>query len=153
MPRRLPAVLLAALASTVAGCSASGPPELTVYADGKTMQLAPVQYCDVRVTECEANPQAAGLMTVRPDRPMQISVPPEVAESPWLVYVQSVDAQGRPQPVQHEFFSPGEAYAYTARPAPGQRLLTVEIQQAGAAFDDSGVIVARGVWSVQLRGR
>ena len=79
MPRRLPAVLLAALASTVAGCSASGPPELTVYADGKTMQLAPVQYCDVRVTECEANPQAAGLMTVRPDRPMQISVPPEVA--------------------------------------------------------------------------
>ncbi|WP_028849606.1 DUF2771 family protein [Thermocrispum municipale] len=152
MPRRILAVLLAALA-LVAGCSAPSPPEVTVYADGKAVQLAPVQYCDVQVTDCQANPQAAGTLTLRPGKPMQISVPPDVADSPWVVYVQTVDAQGKPQPVQRTFFAPDESYAYTARPAPGQRLLTVEVQQAGARFDQNGEVLARGVWSVQLRGR
>ncbi|MGH3433243.1 MAG: DUF2771 family protein [Thermocrispum sp.] len=153
MPRRRPAVLLAALGLVLAGCGTQGPPELTVYADGRAVELAPVQYCDVQVSDCDANPGAKARMTLRPGRPLQISVPAGVAESPWVVYVQSTDAEGKPQPVRQRFFGPDEAFAYTARPGPGQRLLTVEVQQAGGRFDPDGQLLARGVWAVQLRER
>lgn len=152
MPRRLTG-LLAALALVVTGCTTYGPPELTVFADGRAIELAPVQYCDIQVTDCDANPGARARMTLRPGQPVQISVPTDVAESPWVVYVQSADAKGRPQPVKEQYFGPDEAFAYTARPEPGQRLLTVEVQQAAGRFDEDGQLLTRGIWAVRLRDR
>lgn len=166
--RRLAAslALTALIALVTIGCAADEPPRITVYSDGTSLRLAPLQYCDVTVSSCDAAPDAKGSLTTRPGLPVQISVPESVSQTPWLVNVQSSTADGKALPVRQEFFSPGETLAYTARPgSPDERLLVVEIQQLGAAYagkDDNTPItdefgnpqlVARGVWSVELTPR
>ncbi|MGH3950094.1 MAG: DUF2771 family protein [Pseudonocardiaceae bacterium] len=163
--RNLPA--LAAVAGAVlltSACSEVGPPVLTVYADGETITVEPSQYCDVQVTSCEPGGGAQGSLQVRPGLPVQISVPGEVADDPWLVNVQSVAADGALLPVEQEVFTPGRAHAYTAQPAgPDARILVIEVQQIGVAFaadgegnpilDEAGnpQLVARGLWTLELQ--
>ncbi|MGH3517212.1 MAG: DUF2771 family protein [Haloechinothrix sp.] len=163
--RTVPAI--ACVAGTLlltSACAEVGPPELTFYADGHTVTVEPVQYCDIEVTSCGSGGGAQGDLKVRPGQPVQISVPSEVAESPWLVNVQSVAKDGTPLPVKQEFFGQGDAYAYTARPAnPDERIFVVEVQQIGVAYasdaegnpiaDEAGnpQLVARGVWTVELQ--
>lgn len=162
--RRL--ALTALIALVTAGCATDEPPRITVYSDGTALRLAPVQYCDVTVRECDAAPAAKGSLTTRPGQPVQISIPESVSETPWLVNLQSINEDGDPLPVRQEFFSPGKTLAYTARPGkPDERLLVVEIHQLGAAYagnDDNTPItdefgnpqlVARGVWSLELTPR
>lgn len=150
--------VLAALATVaamfIASCATAGPPAITVFADGTAIELAPVNYCDIRVVRCETNAGAKGTLTIRTGQPVQISVPPEVAKSPWLVYTQSITSDGETLPVEQHYFGPGKAFAYTARPGePRERLLVIEVHQAGAAFADDGSPIARGLWSLELRPR
>lgn len=158
--------LLAGIALLTSACTTVGPPELTFFAEGEAIEVAPVQYCDVKVTSCEDAGGGSDVLRVRPGRPVHISVPGEVAESPWLVNVQTVAPDGTVLPVRQEFFAPGRTYAYTARPArPDERILVVEVQQLGAAYagdpqgnpitDESGnpQLVARAVWTVAVRDR
>ena len=145
----------------VTGCSTVGPPEVTFYADGHTVNAAPFQYCDVLVRNCtKGNPAS---LKVRAGKPVQISVPSDVADTPWLVITQYVDASGEPK-VKQQFFAPKAKLAYTATgDAPTDSVLVVEVQQLGAAFaadaqgnpilDENGnpQLVARGIWSLQLK--
>jgi hypothetical protein len=161
MRSRLAAVLTCA-ALAVAGCSAPDvTPEVTFYADGETTEAEALIYCDVLVRECEQVGESATL-TARPGRPVQISVPSEVAEAPWVVNIQYLNAEGKLQPVKQEFFSQGTQHAYTATGnGPGYQILVVEVQQLGAAYaadedvnpllDAAGnpQLVARAVWSLQ----
>lgn len=170
MARRVPRIgsLLALVVgvglSTSACGAAEAAPELTVYADGTAIDLAPVLYCDVRVSACEPGGGGGDVLTARAGIPVQISVPGEVADSPWLVNVQAVAADGTVLPVRQEFFAPGRAFAYSARPArPDERIVVVEVQQLGVALaaDQDGNLVldeqgnpqrvARGVWTVAVR--
>lgn len=134
-----------------------------IFADGETISVEPETYCDVHVTECSSGEQEGNTLRVRPGEPAQISVPGEIADSPWLVNVQSVDTDGDPLPVEQEFFTPGESYAFTAQPpSEDARLLVVEIQQLGATYavdeggdvllDEDGSVqpVARGIWPVEF---
>lgn len=162
MRLRLAAVLTCAVLA-VTGCSATGgAPEVTFYTDGETAEAEPLIYCDVLVRDCEQVGESA-MLASRPGQPIQISVPSEVAEAPWVVNIQYLNAEGKPQPVKQEFFSPGARHAYTATGnAPGYRILVVEIQQLGAAYaadedvnpllDAAGnpQLVARAVWSLQV---
>lgn len=148
-------VLLAACALVTAGCGQTGPPELTVYADGSAITVAPVAYCDVTASECETDTAAAATLAIRPGRPAQVSVPGEVAETPWWVVVQTVGADGNPLPPVREFFAQGTRHAYTAQPGPGERLLVVEVQQAAGVLTSPAegaepAVPARGLWSVQF---
>lgn len=158
--------LLGALALVTTSCAETGPPEVSIYADGEHTRVAPLKYCDVLIKECDAAKDAQATLPIRPGEPVQISVPAEIAETPWLVNVQGVSADGTPLPVRQEFFTPGESYAYTARPASqGERLLVVEVLQLGGAFaggangkpltDAAGnpQLLARGWWSVELSAR
>lgn len=158
--------LIAGFALLTSACTTVGPPELTFFAEGEAIEVAPLQYCDVKVTTCEAAGGGAEVLRVRPGKPVQISVPGDVADSPWLVNVQTVAQDGTVLPVRQEFFPPGSTYAYTARPSrPDERILVVEVQQLGAAYaadaegspltDESGnpQLVARGVWTVKVRPR
>ncbi|MBA0127696.1 DUF2771 family protein [Haloechinothrix sp. YIM 98757] len=169
-PRRgvKPAVLAgtAGAVFAVAGCGEVGPPEITIYSDGEAIQVEPFTYCDVEVTECDNDETHEYALPTRPGQPAQISVPGEIAETPWLVNVQAADADGTPLPVQQEYFSPGEAHAFTAEPpSPDATLLIVEVQQMGAAFaadqegepirDEEGAMqpVTRGIWPVAFEAR
>ncbi|MPY77204.1 MAG: DUF2771 family protein [Actinophytocola sp.] len=164
--RKALGVLFGAFALLATSCAETGPPEVSIYADGEYTRAAPLKYCDVLISDCDAAADAQARLPIRPGQPVQISVPAEVAESPWLVNVQGVSADGTPQPVRQKFFSPGESYAYTARPSsPGERLLVVEVLQLGGAYaggadgkpitDSEGnpQLLARGWWSVELSAR
>ncbi|WP_199431339.1 DUF2771 family protein [Qaidamihabitans albus] len=162
--RRVLVALLAGGALTMAGCSAPGPPEVSFYTDGESVRAEPLVYCDVLLKSCDQHGGPATLRT-RPGKPVQVSLPADVSRTPWAVNVQYLDAEGRPQPVRQEVFTDGTQHAYTVEPAPGERLLVVEIQQLGGAYaadaqgepilDEAGEpqLVVRGVWSLQLDPR
>ena len=158
------AVLLAGGALALTGCSASvGPPEVTFYSDGHTVNANPVRHCDALVRSCDTYLDATANLKVRPGKPVQVSVPSDVSKTPWLVNVQYSDPSGQLK-IKQQFFSPGTRLAFTATPdAPGDQLVVVEVQQLGAAYaaDQSGKpivdengnpqLVARSLWSLQIQ--
>ncbi|MGW4590307.1 DUF2771 family protein [Amycolatopsis thermoflava] len=157
-------LLLSAGALALTGCSATvGPPEVTFFGDGHTVNAEPIVNCDALLKSCSENPDAAVTLKVRPGKPVQISVPSEIGDTPWLVNVQYANAKGELQPVKQQFFSPGDKLAYTATGAtPDDQLVVVEVQQLGAAYaadqagnpilDENGnpQLVARAFWSLQV---
>lgn len=148
------AVSLAALA---AGCARPAPPQLTLYADGQSIELPPSKYCNVTVSDCQAPKKTRITMPIRPGKPAQISIPSDVADTPWLITVQSADARGRPEKPVQKLFTPGDdQLAYTAKPLhPTDRLDVVEVVQISAAMvqtqgQSKPDFLARGIWSVQF---
>lgn len=155
--------LVAAGALALTGCSATaGPPEVTFYGDGHTVDAGPVVHCDAIVSKCDKYPNATATLNVRKGLPVQISVPSAVGDTPWLVNVQYADASGNLR-IKQQFFTPRSRLAYTAEPGPGNQLVVVEVQQLGAAYaadqqgnpilDENGnpQLVARAFWSLQVR--
>jgi|SRR5215217_5395331 len=165
--RRIGFLLLLAVAVLfTASCSVSTQPEITFFADGHSTNALPLSHCDALLRSCEKNVDAEAKLKVRPGKSVQISVPSEIADTPWVVNVQSRNAQGELQPVQQQVFTPGKSYAYTAKPPTAtDQLEVVEIQQLGAVlitdkagnplFDDAGQaqyeVRARAVWSLQIQ--
>ncbi|NIH86955.1 DUF2771 family protein [Amycolatopsis granulosa] len=158
-------LLLAAGALTLTGCTATaGPPEVTFFGDGHTVNAGPIVNCDALLKSCSQDPGAAATLKVRPGKPVQISVPSEIGDTPWLVNVQYTNAKGELQPVKQQYFSPGAKLAYTATGnTPGDQLVVVEVQQLGAVFaadqagnpilDENGnpQLVARSLWTLQVQ--
>lgn len=147
----------------LAGCAPPDPPEVTFYADGHAVDTAPAVHCDVMVRSCDRQPDAGARLTVRPGQPVQVSVPSDIADTPWLVNVQYTNAAGELPPVQQETFTPGTQHAYTATAGvPDGQLVVVEIQQLGAAYaaDEAGDPILdadgnpqlriRAIWSLQI---
>lgn len=155
-------LLLAGAALVVSGCTASGPPEVSFYADGDTVRAEPMVHCDVLVKNCDESADPVS-MPVRPGKPVQLSIPKAIAETPWVVTVQYRTPNGKVR-YKHDTFTSGEQYAYTADPSGTKnQLLVVEIQQISAAYatnqqgklslDAAGdpQLVARGIWSLQVK--
>jgi hypothetical protein len=155
--------LLAAGALALTGCSTTvGPPEITFYGDGHTVDAQPVIHCDALVRACDKKPEAIVTLKVRKGMPVQISVPSEISDTPWLVNVEYADASGKEQ-IKQQFFAPGSRLAYTATAGTGEQLVVVEVQQLSAAYaadqagnpilDENGnpQIVARAYWSLQIQ--
>jgi uncharacterized protein DUF2771 len=161
--RRWLPLLVAGAALVLSGCAPAGPPEVTFYSDGHTVSAKPLVDCDALVRDCDKDPNATVGLKVRPGKPVQVSVPSEVGDTPWLVITQYADAAGTLK-AKEQYFSPKTKLAYTATPdAPGDQLVVVEVQQLGAAFaaDQSGhpildengnpQLVARAYWSLQIQ--
>ncbi|MEC3978590.1 DUF2771 family protein [Amycolatopsis sp. H20-H5] len=147
--------LLAAGGFVVAGCSAPGPAEVTFFADGKTVNVTPLAACDPKTGKCSSDPDAAGKLKVRPGKPVQISVPGEIADSLWKVTAQYVNAKGEPQPLQETLVTSRDRYAYTVTPpSASDQILVVEIAQAAAISrtgnpeDAEPITIA--LWSLQI---
>jgi hypothetical protein len=143
-----------------AGCAAPTDPEVTFYADGKAITVRPAQYCDVQSENCEADAEAVGVLRVRPGKPVQISVPGELANSAWSVKFTYRNGRGEPQePLRSKLFTASEPrFAYTlVLPDPDDQLESVEVQQYGARIETSTTgafdFVARGTWVVSIDDR
>ncbi|EHR63309.1 DUF2771 family protein [Saccharomonospora cyanea] len=160
--RRSVVALAVAGAAVATGCSAPQPPEVTFYTDGDSVTALPLSYCDAVLRDCETGGDAATL-DARPGQPVQISLPSEISETPWLVIVQSAAPDGTLLPMRQEVFTDGTRHAYTVVPeTPRHQPLVVEVQQLGAAYavdqqdnpilDERGQpqLVVRGVWSLQI---
>lgn len=156
--RRVLTVLVCAVVM-LAGCSKPppGPPEVTFATDGTTVPARPFLYCDVMVTSCERNEGAVASLAVPPGKPVTISVPGEVAESPWSVVVQYRAGNGEQrEPETVATFVPGERHDYTVRlDDAAAQLQTVEVKQAGAKQEPGATseiqLLARGVWSLRVQ--
>ncbi|HEY2058091.1 MAG TPA: DUF2771 family protein [Amycolatopsis sp.] len=156
MRRSRVVAVLAAGGLAVAGCSAPGPAEVTFYADGHTIRVGPIGNCDITTGVCAADPGAAGTLKVRPGRSVQVSVPKEVAETPWKITVQYVNGKGQPLPLKEDIITSRDRYAYTAAPpAKDDQIVVVEIAQAtvisrtGDPNDAEPITTA--LWSLQVR--
>lgn len=147
------ALLLPALTAALLPLAACGgtpeDPEVTFYADGEAVRTGPIQYCDVDVLECQAHPDAAARLAVRPGSPVQISVPDSVAEAPWQVVFRYRDGD---EPVEGRsgLFPADERLAYTLEVPDGGQLEALEVQQFGLPAVEDGVptFLVRGTWSL-----
>jgi hypothetical protein len=134
VPRRLFAVPVAAL--LLAGCGATDPPpppQVTFAAGAASVVARPAQYCDVEMTQCLTDVAAPVRLAVPPGTPVQVTVPPEIAQTPWQVVFSYADAAGTRADVRSPVFTPGARSDWTLQlGAPEDRLLTAEVQQYGA---------------------
>ncbi|QFZ16487.1 DUF2771 family protein [Saccharothrix syringae] len=155
--RRVPLLPVLLLAATA--CAAPTPPEVTFYADGEAVAVAPLDDCDIDAENCRRDPAAEGRLRVRPGLPVQISVPGEVADTAWGVNFRYRDAAGVEQePGRSAVFTvsaPKHAYTLTL-PNPGDRLIGVEVQQLSRRIQTSTTgafdFVARRVWVLTVEG-
>lgn len=141
------AVVIAVLVAT------SGPPApgaVTFAAGGRQVEAGPSQWCDVEVTECDDDADAAVRLAVPPGVPLTVTVPADVVPTPWQVVFSVRDAAGAEQQGRSAVLPPGSPPTYTLTlPDPAQRLDSVEVQQYGARLGDgpNGLeFVTRSTW-------
>jgi hypothetical protein len=144
----------------LAGCAAPADPEVTFYADGEAINVKPSQYCDLRSENCDVDAEAVGLLRVRPGKPVQISVPGDLADTAWSVKFTYRNARGEPQePLRSKLFTERDPkYAYTlVLPNTDDQLESVEVQQYGARIEAGSAgafdFVARGTWVLSVDDR
>jgi hypothetical protein len=130
--------LLAVTGIALAGCSTPAEPEITFYSHGTSIEVAPAHFCDPGGDACSPpRPDAVGKLRV-PDRaPLQISVPKEVASTPWQVAFIYRGIHGEELDSRSPVFSPNQQFSYTLRvPPDGARLEHVEVQQFSALLTE-----------------
>ncbi|MGQ0837008.1 DUF2771 family protein [Actinokineospora sp.] len=149
MRRALIAVLACAVVG-LAGCAAPPPPEVTFFADGETARTAPQVFCEIGATACLRNDDAAAELRIRKGRPVQVSVPSDVAQSPWGVVFSYLDRDGQRVDASSRIIFPREnQLAYTLRlPDNAERLLFAGVQKLAVANGDQ--LLVSGYWMLKV---
>lgn len=155
---RLFAALLGVL--VLAGCSSAPdppppPPRVDFTIAAKKVAAKPFLYCDVKVEDCRRDNGAMLKLPVPPGTAVRVTVPREVADTPWSVVIQYVTAAGeQKQPETVATFAPGKETTFEALPpGAGDQLQTVEVKQAGGVLvqgDAGPEAVTRAAWSLQV---
>ncbi|TDV41830.1 DUF2771 family protein [Actinophytocola oryzae] len=153
--------LLVVVVLVLAGCSSNEPPaavprpriDFTIAEQKVTAK--PFLYCDVKVEDCRRDNAAMIKRPVPPGTSVKITVPKEVADTPWSVVIQYRTATGEQKaPVTVATFGPGKQTSFEALPTePGAQLQTVEVKQAGGVLvqgDNGPEPVTRAAWSLQV---
>jgi hypothetical protein len=153
--------LLVVVLLVLAGCSSNEPapavpqPKVDFTIAGKKTTAKPFLYCDVKVEDCRRDNAAMLKLPVPPDTPVTVTVPREVADTPWSVVIQYATAAGEQKaPVTVATFTPGKETTFEALPPePGAQLQTVEVKQAGGVLIEGETgpeAVTRAAWSLQV---
>jgi hypothetical protein len=130
--RTAAACLVAVVAAVSTGCS-SAPPQVTFAAGAATVRAAPTQYCAVDLSDC-ADPGTPATLAVPAGTALQITVPQEVASTPWHVVFSYRDDTGQQVDERSGVFPPNAATAYTLQlPTPTAQLVEAQVQEFGAA--------------------
>lgn len=151
------AVALTMLAVTTGCSSDDDPPQVTFAVDGSSVVARPTQLCDVSVQDCTADPGAAVVLRVPPGKPVDITVPDAVGETPWLVVFGYRTGTGEKVSARSDLFASNERTEYTLTlPATADQLETVEVQQLGGTFipGEAGVeFPTRATWVLSVDDR
>jgi hypothetical protein len=135
----------------LAGCAAPHDPEVTFFADGETVRITPSPTCDSSLEECKPT----GELSVPGGKPLNISVPRQIADAPWLVVFRYRAADGSVQKARSSLFRAGETYAYTLRtPTAGDQLMHVEVQRIGEMGSTENKELYFGIdasWALSVR--
>ncbi|MCE7009063.1 DUF2771 domain-containing protein [Kibdelosporangium philippinense] len=148
--RRFAIASLLAGGLLLAGCAAPHDPEVTFFADGETVNIGPSPVCDVALEECKPT----GSLAVPGGMPLNISVPKQIADAPWVVVFRYRAADGSVQKARSSLFRSGGTYAYTLRtPTAGDQLMHVEVQRIGEMGLDTNQELyyrADGSWALTV---
>ncbi|GAA0511594.1 hypothetical protein GCM10011581_01790 [Saccharopolyspora subtropica] len=144
MHRGLKPLLALAGVALAAGCAAPSEPQVTFYSHGRSVTVAPAQYCDPTGKNCATSSgNMVGELRVPSREPLQISVPAEVAAAPWQVAFIYRGVNGEELDGRSSVFRPHERFAYTLHlPPDGAQFEHVEVQQFSAVLTpgaDGGV--------------
>jgi hypothetical protein len=153
--------LLVVVLFVLAGCSSNEPPpavpqpRIDFTIAGKKTTAKPFLYCDIKVEDCRRDNAAMVKAPVPPGTAVTVTVPKEVAETPWSVVIQYRTAAGEQKaPETVATFSPGKETTYEALPPDATaQLQTVEVKQAGGILiqgETGPEPVTRAAWSLQV---
>jgi hypothetical protein len=153
--------LLVLVLLVLAGCSSAPeaeapPPQVDFLIAGRNTVAKPFLYCDVKVENCKRDNTAMLKLPVPPGTPVKVTVPKDVADTPWSVVIQYTTAAGEQKaPVTVATFAPGKETSFEALPpGEGDQLQTVEVKQAGGVLvqgDAGPEAVTRAAWSLQVQ--
>ena len=126
---RLAAIMLAA-AGLVVACTPA-PSEVTFFGNRTAVQAEPAVWCSVNLGtlsgSCpEPDSSKAVALSLRPGDPVEISVPFDVAQAPWVVVFRYIDGAGKEQEARTAFFT-DHRLAYVLRP-PTDRDLIIQVE-------------------------
>ncbi|RJO78793.1 DUF2771 domain-containing protein [Nocardia panacis] len=115
-------------------------PQITAYAHGRAITVAPYEYCTVRMQDCRHGETAQ--LPVPSGYPLQISLPKQVTEAPWLAQLiyELPTSERVARVISHADYAPGTvSLTIPSRPEPGLHLIGVEFQLPILARDvDTG---------------
>ncbi|WP_167971151.1 DUF2771 family protein [Lentzea indica] len=148
--RRLASVLAASVL-VLTGCALPRHyPEVTFYANGKTIRVEPAVYCDIEGENCAEQTKPAKLR-VPAGKVVQISVDGQLADGIWEAVFLYRDTEGREQTTGTGLLGKGENFTYTlSLPNKTDQLLGIEIHEAAAAVLETGQPLLRGYWAVEV---
>lgn len=148
------------LMTVLTGCSSTPeppppPPRVDFTVDAKKVTAKPFLYCDIDIEDCRKDTAAMIKLTVPAGTAVRVTVPREVADTPWSVVIQYRTAAGeQKEPETVATFAPGKETTFEALPpGAGDQLEIIEVKQAGGKLlrGDSGPeAVTRAVWSAQI---
>ncbi|EOM77855.1 DUF2771 domain-containing protein [Rhodococcus rhodnii] len=126
--------------------SDSEPARITAYTHGTTSEVAPYVYCGIYLDECVGDEEST-FLDVPPGMPLQLSLPSEISDAPWLLIAayMAPDGTGIAAPSS---YAAGEAAAVTVPSSEEFPLIGVEIRLPSAVIDENENPQARAVWSV-----
>ena len=153
--KRLVALALVGAGVLASACSAPPLPEVAFYSAGTSVTSGPAQYCTSDMSKCSVYSQSGVKLRVPPNKPVQISVPAEVASAVWYVGFSYRKPNGQVTDVRTDFFPAGQQWAYTLLPPdPGDQLISASVQKFGTVLtlDQSGQIGFHisGVWLLNV---
>lgn len=124
------------------------PPEITAYAHGRTIAIAPYSYCDMKLSNCSRNPRAR--LDVPVGYPLQLSLPKTISDAPWWLTAYYLEPNGNILR-QTKSYPRGTTSTVSVRSekSPPLPLALVEIHTPSAMLDAEENPLARGVWAVQ----
>lgn len=122
------------------------PPMLTAYTHGKTVEVPPLQYCDLSLEECEQ--ASVTELAVPVGYPLQLSLPKAISGAPWRMIIQYQDADGN-EVLEQRSYESGPDSAITIESTEDRQLLVVELQLPSSVIDEEGRSISHAIWSIQ----
>lgn len=150
-------VVVAVVVILVVTSGPSSPGEVTFRAGAAQTTASPTAWCDVEVTDCENDADAVATLAVPAGTGLSVTVPDDVASTPWQVAFRYRDAAGVDQDGRSPIFVGASARSgYTlVLPDPAGTLLTAEVQQYGARLVDTAAgpgFSTRSTWVLTAGG-
>jgi hypothetical protein len=147
---------LVAIAGSVVACS-KPEPSVSFFSAGHSINTLPIQYCNAAVTACYTADGQAATLRVPAGKPLQISVPSDVADAVWVVVFKYKDGNGAVQQDRSPVFPSSSQFAYTlTMPTPSDQLVLAQVQEIGAVTmapsDTAPSYQAVKVWALSATG-
>jgi len=148
-------VVVVVVVVLVATSGPSSHGDVTFRASTGEAVAGPTAWCDVAVTECENDADAVVSLGVPPGTGLAVTVPGEVAATPWQVAFSFRDATGTVLDGRSPVFAPHARTQFTlVLPDPTGRLVSAEVQQYGARLavtPEGPGFSTRSTWVLQQR--